>query len=101
MSFLEHNLEVIKEHHPELLDVVKEIEADRTSVRVTRAESGEPRVVFTKAGGEELHIHSAEDPVKCAREAVDLLNKTDKEGVIILLGFGLGYFAEELFKHFD
>jgi hypothetical protein len=50
---------------------------------------------------EKKHIHSAEDPVRCAREAVDLLNKTDKEGVIILLGFGLGYFAEELFKHFD
>jgi Tfp pilus assembly protein PilF len=101
MSFLERNLEVLKEYHPELLNAVEEIEADTTSVRVTRAESGEPRVIFTKAGGEELHIHSAEDPVRCAREAVDLLNKTDKEGVIILLGFGLGYFAEELFKHFD
>lgn len=101
MSFLERNIEVLKTYHPELLDAVKEIEPAAPSVRITRAESGEPRVVVTKAGGEELHIHSAEDPIKCAREAVDLLNKTDKEGVIILLGFGLGYFAEELFKHFD
>ena len=48
-----------------------------------------------------MRIHSAEDPVKCAREAVDLLDKTQKEGLIVLLGFGLGYFAQELLKRFE
>jgi len=96
MNYFEKNLEVLKEHHPQLADVILSDCTEQGTVRVTAAESGEARVIFTKSDGEEVRIHSAEDPVKCAREAVDLLNKTDKEGLIVLLGFGLGYFAQEL-----
>jgi hypothetical protein len=101
MNFFEKNIEVIKEHHPQLADVILSDREEEGTVRVTAAQSGEARVIFTKSDGEEVRIHSAEDPVKCARQAMDLLDKSEKEGIFVLLGFGLGYLAEELLKHFE
>ena len=101
MSFLEKNLEVLREHRPELVDAIPPDGTGEGTFLLTTAESGEARVVFTARDGEEVRIHSTEDPVKCAKDAVDLLNKTEKEGLIVLLGFGLGYFAQELLKHFE
>jgi Tfp pilus assembly protein PilF len=68
---------------------------------LTAADGGEPRLVFRKSDGEEVHVHSADDPVKCARDAIQLIDKTQKEGLVVLLGFGLGYFAQELLKRFQ
>lgn len=101
MNYFEKNLEVLREHRPHLAEMLLADGTDEGSAQLTTADSGEARVIFTKNDGEEVRIHSAEDPVKCAREAVDLLDKTQKEGLIVLLGFGLGYFAQELLKRFE
>jgi hypothetical protein len=101
MNYFEKNLDVLKKHHPQLADVILSDRIEAGRVRVMASESGEARVIFTRSDGEEVRIHSTEDPVKCAQDALDLLNKTEKEGVIVLLGFGLGYLAQELLRHFE
>jgi Tfp pilus assembly protein PilF len=57
--------------------------------------------VYKKDNGEEVNIHSSEDPANCAKQAIELLGKMGKEGLAVLFGFGLGYFAEEVFKNFE
>ena len=106
MNFFEKNLEVLKEHHPQLADLILSDREEEGTVRVMAAESGEPRVVFTKNDGEEVRIDRAEDQVKCARNVIDRLtetrpNKDEKEGLLVLLGFGLGYLSQEFMKHFE
>jgi hypothetical protein len=101
MNYFEKNLEVLREHRRQLAEMLLAEGTDEGSTQLATTDSGEARVIFTKNDGEEVRIHSAEDPVKCAKEAVDLLDKSQKEGLIVLLGFGLGYFAQELLKRFE
>ncbi len=106
MSYFERNLEVLKEHRPQLAEMLLSDRTDEGSARVIATESGEASVIFTKANGEEVRIDRARDPVKCARDVIDWLknsrpNKDEKEGLIVLLGFGLGHFSQELLKHFE
>jgi tetratricopeptide (TPR) repeat protein len=101
MNYFEKNIEILREHRPQLADVILSDRTDEGVAQLTASESGETRVIFTKHDGEEVRIHSAEDPVKCASDAVDVLSKTEKEGLIAILGFGLGYFAQELLKRFE
>jgi hypothetical protein len=95
------NLEALGKHHPELVDTVESLTVDEERIRVVYSESGDPRIIYRKDNGEEVNIHSADNPVECANKAVDLLGKIDKEGIITLFGFGLGYFAEEVFERFE
>ncbi|HVN25603.1 MAG TPA: 6-hydroxymethylpterin diphosphokinase MptE-like protein [Syntrophorhabdales bacterium] len=106
MNQFEKNLEVLKKHRPQLADTILSDGIDEAIVRLANADSGEPTVVFTKSCGEEVRIDRADDPVKCAREITDRLkilrpNQNEKEGLIVLLGFGLGYLAQEVLKHFE
>jgi hypothetical protein len=101
MSIYEKNLEALGKHHPELVELIESTQIDDNKIKVLRAETGEPRVMVTKDDGEEVYIHSAEDPANCANQAIDLLGKMEKEGIAVLFGFGLGYFAEEVLKRFE
>src|SRR5208283_147499 len=101
MNYFEKNLESLREHRPQLADLVLLDHTHEGKAYLTTTDGGEPRLIFTKGDGEEVHIHSADDPVKGARDAIQLIDKTQKEGLIVLLGFGLGYFAQELLKRFQ
>ena len=95
------NLEALSKYHPELVDTVESVRIDEERIRIVYSESGAPRIIYKKENGEEVNIHSADNPVECANKAIDLLGKIDKEGIITLFGFGLGYFAEEVFERFE
>jgi len=112
------NLKALEKHHPELVELLAKIgdSPDSTTpagvrksgtvpiedkIKVLYSESGDPRILYKKDSGEEVYIHSAHNPVECANQAIDLLGKIEKEGVVVLFGFGLGYFAEEVFKRFE
>jgi hypothetical protein len=106
MNYFEKNVEVLREHRPQLAGLFLSDRTDEARVRVTASQNGGSRVIFTKGDGEEVRIDRAEDQVKCARDVIDRLNqarpnKAEKEGLIVLLGFGLGYLPQELLKHFD
>jgi len=101
MDYFEKNLAVLRERHPHLADIILSDQIEESLIQLTTAENGDPRLIVTKSDGEEVCIHSVEDPVKRASDAADLLDKTQKEGLIVLLGFGLGYFAQELLKRFQ
>ncbi|KPK36746.1 MAG: hypothetical protein AMK70_01085 [Nitrospira bacterium SG8_35_1] len=97
----QRNLHALEKHHPELIEMIETISVDEDRVRVVKSESGNPRIIFKKDGGEEVNIHSTDDPVNCANQAIDLLGKIEKEGMVVLFGFGLGYFAEEVLDRFE
>ena len=102
MDLYEKNLKALGKHNPELVELIESLEIDEDKIKVLYADSGEPRILFKKDNGEEVYIHSAEDPLKCANQAIDLLGKMEKEGgIVVLFGFGLGYFAEEVLKRFE
>ncbi len=102
MDLYEKNLKALGKHNPELVELIESLEIDEDKIQVLYANSGEPRILFKKDNGEEVYIHSAEDPIKCADQAIDLLGKMEKEGgIVVLFGFGLGYFAEEVLKRFE
>ncbi|HME41955.1 MAG TPA: hypothetical protein VKF36_02620, partial [Syntrophorhabdales bacterium] len=101
MDYFEKNLAVLKEQHSNLADIILSDQKEECVVQLTTAENGDPRLIVTKRDGEEVCIHSVENPVKCASDAADLIDKTHKEGLIVLLGLGLGYFAQELLKRFQ
>jgi tetratricopeptide (TPR) repeat protein len=95
------NLDALGEHHPDLVDVLHSISVDESRIEVFDSESGNPRIRYTKDDGVSVNIHSSEDPIACAQGAIDLLGKIEKEGIIVLFGFGLGYFAQEIYKRFE
>jgi hypothetical protein len=97
----QRNLNALEKHHPELIEMIETVSVDEDRVRVVKSESGNPRIIFRKDSGEEVNIHSADDPVECANQAIDLLGKIEKEGIVVLFGFGLGYFAEEVLEKFE
>ncbi|HDH06703.1 MAG TPA: DUF115 domain-containing protein [Nitrospirae bacterium] len=95
------NLEALSKHHPDLVELIESLVIEEDRIKVLRAESGQPRILYKKDDGEEVFIHNAEDPAQCANQAIDLLGQMEKEGIAVLFGFGLGYFAEEVFKRFE
>ncbi len=95
------NLEALNKHHPELVELVESLTIEKDRIKVFNSDTGQPRVLYKKDDGEEVFIHSSEDPTACANQAVDLLGMMEKEGIAVLFGFGLGYFAEEVFKRFE
>lgn len=95
------NIDVLKIHHPELLDMLDSTFIDDNRIRICQSEGGKPRIIYRTEDGQEINIHGTDDPVKCAKSAIDLLGNIEKEGIIVLFGFGLGYFAEEIFKNFE
>jgi len=102
MSIYEKNIKALGKHHPDLVELIESLEIDEDKIKVLHADSGEPRILYRNDNGEEIYIHSAEDPTKCANQAIDLLGKIQKEGgIAVLFGFGLGYFAEEVLKRFE
>jgi hypothetical protein len=101
MNFYEKNLEALKKHNPEIVDLLESAVIGEDRIKLFYAETGEPRILYKKDDGEEVYVHSAEDPAKCANQAIDLLGQMEKEGVAVLFGFGLGYFAEEALRRFE
>ncbi len=101
MDIYKKNIKALKKHHPDLAEMVEAIVVDEDRIKVLYAETGEPRLLYKKEDGEEIFIHSAEDPVKNANEAVNIVDGLGDEGVLIMFGFGLGYFAEEALKRFE
>lgn len=96
-----NNIEALGKHHPELVELIESINIDDDQINVLYSESDDPRILYKKEDGEEIYIHNAKDPTECANQAIDLLGKIEKEGIVVLFGFGLGYFAEEVLKNFE
>lgn len=98
MDYYENNIRVLGVRHQAVVKLLEETPHGIDRVRVIKSKTGLPRLVCPTPDGTEQFIHSAFDPVECAHQAIKLLGEIASEGVIILFGFGLGYFAEELLK---
>ena len=69
------NLEALSKHHPDLVELIESLVIEEDRIKVLRAESGQPRILYKKDDGEEVFIHNAEDPAQCANQAIDLLGQ--------------------------
>jgi hypothetical protein len=101
VDYYQNNIEALRQYQPHLVDLMEATGEDGKTARVLMSEGGESRVIWRGEGGEESYIDTSADPVHCARQAIDLMDRSEKEGIFVLLGFGLGYLAEELLKHFE
>ena len=92
MDYLERNLSVLRESNPVLADKIQDTELN-LYFQILTAKSGLPTM---KARG--IYLHSGYDPVKEADRLVENI-KADKEWVVLLKGFGLGYLAEAIVRN--
>lgn len=95
------NLSYIEKKNPALIPLLDTAIIDEDKIKIVVSESGLPRLLYKKEDGEEVYIHSPSDPAAMATPAIELLGKMGKEGIIVLFGFGLGYFAEAVFERFE
>ncbi len=101
IALYEKNISALSKHHSNIVELIDPLNIDKDKIKVIPSESGKLRLLYKDGDKEEICIHSADDPVRCAEDAADLLGEIEKEGIIVLFGFGLGYFAEEIFKRFE
>jgi hypothetical protein len=101
VDYYRNNVEALRQYQPHLVDLIEATDDDGKTARVLMSESGEPRIIWRGKDGEESYIHSAHDPVQCARDALDVMDKSEKEGIFVVLGFGLGYLTEQLLSRFE
>lgn len=94
-SLLNKNLCALKRHpaaYNRVLHAAKSFSAD--SYRVEKSRSGEPTLEILESGHKPFAYHSRYDPVKEAEKQIQATY--EQQTHILLLGFGLGYMAEQL-----
>ncbi|MDR3324447.1 MAG: DUF115 domain-containing protein [Spirochaetaceae bacterium] len=94
-DFWDKNLSVLRENHPALAQRLEQLEQD------AGAPADDAEIIAASSGDATLRVagvlvHSARDPVREARRLVDAaLVASLACGAVVILGFGLGYAAEE------
>jgi hypothetical protein len=86
------DLSLLNQHYPGLINELEKQDEDELGsqeLEIERSPSGDPVI---KIRG--LYVHSKRDPVREGRRQLECLEASNKEGPIIILGFGLGYAAE-------
>jgi len=97
MSFFDINKKVLISMYPGLLEELNQIDDDDLlpeEILIEAASTGDP-VLRVKG----FHVHSLRDPVREAQRLVDSLNLQSENSPIVLLGFGLGYYAQAAAAH--
>jgi len=56
MNYFEKNMEVLREHRPQLADSLLSDGTDEASVRVTTSKNNAPGVIFTKVMGKRFAL---------------------------------------------
>jgi len=93
MNGYEKNLQALREHHPEVAELLEcPIETDH--IQVIHAKSGAARLLVRTESGATLAVHNEDDPIKVARRTAAKIRHL--EGVLVVLGMGLGYLAKYL-----
>lgn len=96
MSTRERNLEALRRARPSLAAVFEQgLEGAR--VEVVRTPSGAVSARARREDGKWVWLHSRFDPEREARKLIDA-HELEPSGAYIILGFGLGYHALELYK---
>lgn len=96
-SLLTRNLDVLK-RLPALYRLISQWQKSHSEAAyfLETARSGVPTLTIRQEGGRPAGYHSRYDPVKEAEKQVE--SAYDGQTHVVLLGFGLGYMAEEMIK---
>jgi|GEM_PF-6848005 len=99
MTIYEKNVDALKVHHPELVDLTTQtISTDHIQVDLTS--TGTPRLVVRRSTGEIIELHDPQDPLSVAEGTVEQM-AASLQGVTVSLGLELGYFALAVVRRLD
>lgn len=99
MTIYEKNVEALKTHHSELVDLTTQtISTDHIQVDLTP--TGTPRLVVRNADGEIIELHDPQDPLSVAEGTVQQMAGS-LQGVTVTLGMELGYFSLAVVRRLD
>lgn len=99
-AVLKRNMDALKCHPATYNVVAQALKSDMfNECCIEVAKTGVPTLIWTPAEGKALTYHSRYDPVKEAVRQVASVYKNQTH--VLLLGFGLGYMADELFRAID
>jgi hypothetical protein len=99
MTIYEKNVDALKVHHPELVDLTTQtISTDHIQVDLTS--TGTPRLVVRSSTGEIIELHDPQDPLSVAEGTVEQM-AASLHGVTVSLGLELGYFALAVVRRLD
>lgn len=93
MTIYQKNVKALSIHHPELVELLNG-EISVTHIQVLRAKSGARRLMVRGESGAAVAIHNESDPEGVAQRTAKKISH--RQGVLVLLGMGLGYLAKLL-----
>jgi len=93
MTIYQKNLKALSIHHPELVELLNG-EISVAHIQVLRAKSGARRLLVRGESGAAVAIHNESDPEGVAQRTAKKISH--RQGVLVLLGMGLGYLAKLL-----
>ena len=94
MTVFDKNVTTLETYYPELLPFVT-ADVSTEHIEVLHAKSGAVRLIVTTDDGRTVAVHNADDPVTVADETAEKVDVA-QEGVVVLLGMGVGYLANAL-----
>ncbi|PKM82399.1 MAG: hypothetical protein CVU89_05190 [Firmicutes bacterium HGW-Firmicutes-14] len=98
MGLYEQNLAILKKKDGELAEVIDSVAVDPQIYNVFPAKNGQTSLRVQKEDGQYVQFHSAYDPGKEARRLAGSVD-INKNNLLIVSGFGLGYHVTELLSH--
>ena len=99
MTIYEKNVEALRTHHPELLELTTQ-PISTEHIQVDLASTGTPRLVVRNSTGEIIELHDPHDPLSVAEGTVEQMADSLR-GVTVSLGLELGYFALAMVRRLD
>ncbi len=99
MTIYEKNVEALKTHHPELVDLLAQT-ISTEHIQVDLTSTGTPRLVVRNAAGDIIELHDPQDPLGVAEGTVEQMGAS-LQGVTVSLGLELGYFALAVVRRLD
>lgn len=96
MHIYKRNIEALGKTHPHLVKVLKATIVDKEKIVISHSLSNELQVCYKKINGEEIVINDSNDLSVLPKKAAELIDQQDRTRIILLLGFGVGGYADEL-----
>jgi hypothetical protein len=96
MDIYERNIEALGKTHPHLVEMVEATWVEKEKIVISHLPSGELQATYRNSNGQEIVINDSHDLSNLPKKAAELLEQKDQRRIILLLGFGLGGYAEVL-----
>jgi hypothetical protein len=98
MDVYKKNIQALSKTHPYLAQLIEDAVVDEDKIKVSRTSKDEIEASYRRDDGKIVIIRDEIDLTHLPNRAKELIEREDWTRVILLLGFGLGRYPEELHK---